>query len=940
MATELASAYVTLIPSLKGAQQQIQAQLSGINLTGAGKAMGSSLASGMSSAVSSAGNLISSTFGKAAKIGVGAISAIGTGIVGLAAKGGLSRALNLEQAQTMFKGLKLQWSDYEGTINAAVDGTAFSLDAAALVAANLAASGVGAGEQMETALNACVGAAATFGTDLGDIGGIFQKVAAKGKLSGDEIVQMSERGINATSVLAEYLGKSQDEVSKMVSSGKIDFQTFSDAMYSAFGESAQGANETFTGSLSNMRSSLNRLGVDFMTPFKDACIPAFNAVRTALNAVKGSLAPVAAKFGELASRVSGKVVTALGVFADYLNSGNSIADAAKKTIDGLFGSGTVSKITGLVSALGGIVALGPALKAAGTGMKIAEAAISGMAQIGGKLSSVAASVGGFVSKLGGSSLAAISTFGKSLTYGLVPQSAFDKIRSLGVDLSYGLRDCKKDLAESFSGAKQAIASKFNGIADAINSKFGGVPAKIGSTVSTLKSVVGESLGNAADTFRAKFNLGSHAKSEGSKLSAAFGKIKSAAGSLGGPLISATAGLSAVAGGLMVAGLSAVAAGVDVQGAANSLLANIQGLTANLPAVAQQFATLLPTLIPQITAALPALVQAFGTAMQSIVSVFPTILPLLVEGITAMVTELAPVLVTLVPLLLEAGLQLFTALLNSLSQILPVLIEMLPEMVNQVCTVLIENMPLLLEAGLTLFVALVTAFVQMTPQLISQLPALISSFTSMLISFLPTIASAAVTLFTAIATAIPQIAGAVLGALGDLLSQLPGKVTEFAGKMGEAAMQMIQGMVNGIGDAAQWVIDAIGNLCSNVMDTVAHLFGIYSPSRVMRKMFRYVGAGSALGIKDSIPAVVGEMERLVQDAESVAERFSPDLDDLSFSARAQQPEAIDRRSVKGQEKQDLIEALTTALRSVDREKDTTIVLNLDRREFMRWERQAV
>jgi len=124
MATELASAYVTLIPSLKGAQQQIQAQLSGINLTGAGKAMGSSLASGMSSAVSSAGNLISSTFGKAAKIGVGAISAIGTGIVGLAAKGGLSRALNLEQAQTMFKGLKLQWSDYEGTINAAVDGSA------------------------------------------------------------------------------------------------------------------------------------------------------------------------------------------------------------------------------------------------------------------------------------------------------------------------------------------------------------------------------------------------------------------------------------------------------------------------------------------------------------------------------------------------------------------------------------------------------------------------------------------------------------------------------------------------------------------------------------------------------------------------------------------------------------------------------------------------
>lgn len=884
MATELATAYVALVPSLKGAQKEIESQLSGINLSGAGKVMGSSITSGISSsmstvgnAVSKAGNLFSSTFGTAAKVGVGAITGIGTAVVGLAAKGGLTRALNLEQAQTMFKGLKLQWSDYEQTINDAVDGTAFSLDSAALVAAQLAASGVGAGKQMETALNACVGAAATFGRDLGDIGSVFQKVAAKGKLSGDELMQLNERGINAVSVLSEYLGKTQDEVSQMVSKGQIDFETFSNAMYAAFGDSAQAANETFTGSMANMRSALNRIGADFMTPFKDAAIPVFNAVREALNEVKKALKPLSDRFGELAERVSGKLVTGLSVFTDYLKNGRSIAEAAQRTIDGLFGAGTTQNILGLVSALGGLVALGPVLKIAGAGISVASGAIAGLSKVSGMLTTAASSVGGFISRIGGSSISAITTFGKSLMYGLVPQGVFDKVRSLGSDLSYGLADCKRDLSNAFSGIKESIASKFEGIGEAINAKLGGIPGKVGSVVSNLKTTITESLGNAADAFRAKFNVGDHANGETSKLSAAFSKIKSAAGTIGGPLLTATAGLTAVAGGLLIAGVAAVAAGVDVEGACNQFLTNIQSITANLPAMAQQFADILPSLVDQVVAAVPALVAAFTTAMMSLVEVFPVVLPQLVSGITSMVTQLAPVLVTLIPVLLDAGLQLFTALLNSLSEILPVLIAMIPDLVDQVCTTLIDNLPLLLEAGLTLFIALVTAFVQMLPQLISKLPDLISQTVSTLISFIPQLASAAVTLFTAIVTAVPQILGSLLGALGNLLSQLPGKVVEFAGAMGQAAKDMIMGMVNGIGDAAGWVVSKIQSLCSDALGAIKGFFGIASPSKLMKKMFGFVGEGMALGLDGSADSVVGAMKDIIEDTASVAESFNPDLE---------------------------------------------------------------
>lgn len=881
MATELASAYVTLIPSLRGAQKEIESQLAGVDLSNTGKKVGSSITSGISEQIKSTAGLVggiggtlTGTFGKVAKVGIGAIAGIGTALTGLAAKGGLSRALNLEQAQTMFKGLKLDWKDYESTVKEAVDGTAFTLDAAALTAASMAAAGVGAGDSMKKALNGAVGVAATFGADLGEIGQIFSKVAAQGKLSGETIQQFADRGINATSVLSEYLGKSGDEVKKLVKDGKIDFQTFSDAMYAAFGDSAMAANETFTGSMANMRSALNKIGENFATPFKDNAIPVFNAVREALNAIRTMLDPVVSKFSNFANIVSGRLVGSIQIFTARLKESGSIASAMQGAIDHAFGDGAYSKIMAIVTAIGTLATLGSVMTTMAKGMNIASAAMEKISVIGNRLQSIGASVGSFVSRLGGASLSAITTFGKSLQYGLIPDGVLTKIRGLGTDLSYGLRDCKQDLENSFSGLKNSIASKFSGIGEAISSKLSPITSKIAPILSNVKSVIGESLGNAADSFRNRFNIGSHADSEGSKVSNAFSKIKDSASKLGAPLLSATAGLTAVAGGLLVAGLAAAATGVDLQGTADKVLETINGLTANLPVVAQQFATIIPGLISSVVAAIPALVSAFNQALTSLVQVFPVILPMLVEGLTQLVVQLAPILITMIPVLLDAGLQLFTALVNSLSEILPVLIAMLPELVNQVATVLVANLPLLLQAGLTLFLALVQAFVEMLPTLIAQLPALIDQVGNTLISFLPQLGTAAGQLFMAIVQAVPKILGSLIGAVGSLLGQIPGKIVSFASNIANAARNMMLGMIEGIKGAVGNIIGAIGGVCSDIVNNVKGFFGIHSPSKLMEKLFGYVGAGAAIGLSGSAKEVVSAMGAMSKDVANEASRLNP------------------------------------------------------------------
>lgn len=349
---------------------------------------------------------------KTAEIVTGTIGTIGAGIGTLAATGGITRALNMEKAQTMFKGLKLDWNDYKNTINEAVDGTAFSMDAAALVAANLAASGVSAGQDMEKALNGATGVAATFGADLGDIGSIFQKVAAQGKLTGETLAQMSDRGINGLSVLSEYLGKSQAEVRDMVKSGKIDFQTFSDAMYSAFGDSAKGANDTFAGVTANIRANVAKIGEIFATPALKGLQQVFAALLPCIKSVRVALQPLADTFAAWIEGVVPKAVEVLTKLNDKIKElgeggfGNLpkwVAPAAAAI--GILSVGAMGSLISQIPVIGGLLGgLCGVIGKLSNPVALVRDAMSGLTSVFGGISApviavvalIAALVGAFV----------------------------------------------------------------------------------------------------------------------------------------------------------------------------------------------------------------------------------------------------------------------------------------------------------------------------------------------------------------------------------------------------------------------------------------------------------------------------------------------------------------------------------------------------------------
>ena len=273
---------------------------------------------------------------KVMNIATGKISSV----IGQITSGGWGRASSIAQARFTLQGLlkdtKLVEQAFQSASDA-VDGTAYSLDSAVSVASQLAASGVDVGEDMKNTLLAIGGTAAMTGAQFDEIGSIFTTVAGQGKLMTMQLRQMESRGLNAAAEVAKYLGTSEAAVREMTTKGQIDFDTFSAAMQSAFGEHAKEANKTFAGSMDNIKSALSRIGAIFSSGIieNDALIETLNDVRKTINKIKEAMLPLEDKFKNLVTQVSKLVSSLLGDIE--FTSFNDFVDNVGKAMDYIAG---------------------------------------------------------------------------------------------------------------------------------------------------------------------------------------------------------------------------------------------------------------------------------------------------------------------------------------------------------------------------------------------------------------------------------------------------------------------------------------------------------------------------------------------------------------------------------------------------------------------------
>lgn len=176
---------------------------------------------------------------------------------------GFSRFASIEDAEATLLGLGHTAETVDevmANVDSAVHGTALRTDQAATVASGLLASGIEPGEELTRTLRGVGDAATIANVSMGDMGAIYNKIAASGRIQGEEINQLSDQGIPVLQLLSEHLGVTTQEVRDMASAGEIGFADFTAAMEGGMEGAAEQSGNTLRGLFSNVGAYVAQLG--------------------------------------------------------------------------------------------------------------------------------------------------------------------------------------------------------------------------------------------------------------------------------------------------------------------------------------------------------------------------------------------------------------------------------------------------------------------------------------------------------------------------------------------------------------------------------------------------------------------------------------------------------------------------------------------------------
>ena len=367
---ELATAYVTIIPSLKGATRQIESQLSGVDTSKAGSAIGKSLGGsiGKSLDLSAIGAGLSDAGQKLADVGGKLTAGITVPLAGATAAVGTFALRTASAAETT----EISFTTMLGSEEAALSmmeeladfaaHTPFELSGLQTATRQLLAYGFTA-EDVIPMLTAVGDATAALGTGQAGIECVTRalgQMQTRGKVSAEEMLQLTEAGIPAWEYLAEAIGTDTAGAMDAVSKGAIDantgIQALTDGMERDFGGMMEEQSKTVEGLFSNLSDAIEQP----LMKLRES--DAYERFADSLEDVVDAAGPF--------------VESLLPHMESGLDAVSGVLDAATDAMDAFVDMGEEgqSQLIGMATAA---AAAGPALTVAGKGMQLLGSATKG-----------------------------------------------------------------------------------------------------------------------------------------------------------------------------------------------------------------------------------------------------------------------------------------------------------------------------------------------------------------------------------------------------------------------------------------------------------------------------------------------------------------------------------------------------------------------------------
>lgn len=797
IATEIGTAYLSIVAGMRGVTADIRKAYDGAESEGqkSGQKSGSGFVGGITKTIAKT----------AAIVGVGAL--VGKGI-----SAGMSRAISIEASKKKLEGLghsAASITSIMGSALASVKGTAYGLGDAASVAAMMSAAGVKNGKDLTRVLSTVADVAAISGRSLTDIGTIFGSVAAKGKLQGDDMLQLMSSGIPVLQLLSKQLGVSTADVSEMVSKGKIDFATFASAMQAGMGGAALKSGETFTGAVANVWAAVGRLSAAFLAPGLSAAKPILAGITDAVDAMTTKAAPLATIMASKLQPAAEGVGKALSALAGGKSLSEILGDVAP-----------IAAVATAMSPLGlALTALQPVLPQIATAFGQVVAALLPAVPV---LASVAAQLGGSLAQAAGAVIPAllpIVVAVAELTGALLSNETVLKVALaafLGWKAIQGISAGITAFTTAIAAVKDVMAGSTvaTGIATAAqwawNAALTANP--IGLIVAAIAAVVA-----ALVWFFTQTEVGKQV------WSAFTGWLVGAWNTISSTATTAFGGLAAFFAGLW----TSITTGASAAWA--QFIAIIQQAWAIIGPIVTLPLQIWGTLFQ---ATFDTIVAVISAAFLIIVGLFTGNFDLIGQATSALGSRLQAIWG-------GAWASITSAVSNALSGVLGIV----------------------MSVGASIAGAASAAWAAVSGAFMSGVMAAVGFAAA-----LPGRVAAAITalpgLITGIArTAWTQFTGAVTAGIANVVGfvrALPGKVVSALGNIGgllvSAGRNMIQGFINGVQEMAGRIADAARAVIDGAIRAAKNALGIRSPSRVFMEIAAYTGEGFTLGLEAEQGAV--------------------------------------------------------------------------------------
>lgn len=258
-------------------------------------------------------------------------------------------------------------------------------------------------------------------------------------------------------------------------------------------------------------------------------------------------------------------------------------------------------------------------------------------------------------------------------------------------------------------------------------------------------------------------------------------------------------------------------------------------------------------VDKIAQAIPQIIKVGGSILQALATAIMQNMPLLVTAAFDLISQFAGFVLENIPMLLETALAILTTLALGIAEQAPTLIPAIVQTVITIINTLIENIPMLIDASIQLMNGLAQGILAAIPLLVQAAPKIILSLINAIVANLPTLLASSADIIVAIVNGVLAALPQLIAAVPQILMALVQAFAALAPKIWEIGTNMVKGIFTGIRNAVGWLYGKLKGWVTSVLDYIKGLFGIKSPSTVMREE---VGKYLAFGLGDGIMKYAG------------------------------------------------------------------------------------